>query len=428
VKDIRLGMAGLGTVAQGVLEIINNNGALISQRTGLQLRVERIVARTARPEVDLRGARFSHELSDLYNDPAIDVVLELIGGETDALDLINQSLLAGKAVVTANKAVIATHGNEILLGNTKAPLKFEAAVAGAIPIIQAVQSGLVANRFEHLLGIINGTSNYILTAMQEQGARFEDALADAQRLGYAEADPTFDVEGVDAAHKLTILLALAFDSAFDFDHVYVEGISQVTPADIRYADELGYRIKHLGIARQVDNGLEARVHPTLIPKEQLLANVNDVMNAILVRSDAAGDTLYSGPGAGGSATASSVLADVVRVARILSGEISSATASDPTRAEIRILPITEVCAPQYLRIPARDEPGVFAHVANVLSNHQISIEAAIQKEPRSRDAIVDIVILTRATVESEVVDAVREVSAIDHVVGPIARIRVEALD
>jgi homoserine dehydrogenase len=425
VKQVRIGIAGLGTVAQGVLGIIKDNGSLIAGRAGIDLGVARVASRTPKPEIDLLGASFSTSLPDLYQDPDVDLVVELIGGDTVAKDLIEQSLAAGKPVVTANKAVIALHGNHLFASNRQVPLKFEAAVAGAIPIIQAIQQGLVANRFEHVMGIINGTCNYILTAMDVQGMSFEDALAKAQELGFAEADPTFDVEGIDAAHKLTILLALAFDTEFNFDNVYVEGISKVTAEDIRYADELGYRIKHLGIVRDTGDGLEARVHPTLVPKSELLANVANEQNAVLVKSDAAASTLFSGPGAGGAATASAVLADVVAIARTLGSDENGRAA--PLDAGPRIVPMKDVVCPNYLRIPTLDRPGVFAQVANALSSHDISIEAAIQKEPQAAQDSVAIVMLTNETSEDAVNAAMDEVARLDDVTGEIARIRVESL-
>ena len=422
MTQIRLGIAGLGTVAQGVLSILQRSGAQITQRSGVELVVSRVCSRTPRQGVDLLGATFSTNLSDLLGDD-VDVVLELIGGETTAKDLIEQALQLGKPVVTANKAVIANHGNQLFAGNDGMPLRFEAAVAGAIPVIQAVTQGLVANQFESIMGIINGTCNYILTAMQEDGAAFDDALATAQELGYAEADPTFDVGGIDAAHKLAILLALAFDQPFDFDALYVEGISEITPEDIQYAGELGYCIKHLGIARKTPSGLEARVHPTLIPKSNLLTSVSGVLNAVQVVSDAAGTTMYSGPGAGGEATASAVLADVVAVA----GEMSRPGQAAATRFTGRqsILPVAEVTCAHYLRIPTRDEAGVFARVAEALSSHGISIEAVIQKEPTTD--VASIVLLTDAVTEANMQAAVDEVAKLPQVAGTVARIRVESV-
>lgn len=430
---VRLGIAGLGTVAQGVLNILQHNHPIILARSGVDLRVTRVASRTAKRDVDLLGATFSTQLDSLYNSDDVDIVIELIGGETIARDLIEASLDAKKPVVTANKAVIANFGNQLLASNQRVPLKFEAAVAGAIPILQAIQQGLVANRFEHVVGIINGTCNYILTAMQQSGTAFDAALSAAQELGYAEADPTFDVEGIDAAHKLAILLALAYDTQFNFDDIYIEGISKISPADIIYAQELGYCIKHVGIARRSegsddgsDDVIEARVHPVLLPQDQLLANVNDVANAILIKSDAAGHTLFSGPGAGGAATASAVLSDVVDVAQgLLRGGEGHTTQN---RAPVTIVPIAQVRSPHYLRIPTQDQPGVFAAVAQALSNHEISIEAAIQKQPSSVDEIVDIVILTGITTDAAIQAALGEVQRLPQMAGEIARIRVETLE
>jgi len=424
VKTVRLGIAGLGTVAQGVLKIVADNGELIAQRSGVELVVVRVASRTPKPGVDLGGAQFSTELADLYEQDDVDIVIELIGGEQTAYGFIQAAVAAGKPVVTANKAVIATQGNT-LLADSPVPVRFEAAVAGAIPIIQAIQQGLVANRFEHVVGIINGTCNYILTAMRDQGATFDDALAKAQALGYAEADPTFDVGGTDAAHKLAILLGLAFDAPFNFDDLYVEGITEITSEDIQYAEELGYRIKHLGLARMTDAGLEARVHPTLVPESQLLASVNGVLNAVLVKADAAGNTMYSGPGAGGAATASAVLADVVILAQQLT-KTGGGRQSD--LIDIPVLPISQTRCAYYLRIPARDEPGVFAQVANALSQHGISIEAAIQKEPQASQNHVAIVILTQVVQESQLTAAITEVQGLREVAAGVSCIRVEALD
>ncbi len=430
MKEIGLGIAGLGTVAQGVLQILQENGEAIGRRSGFSLAVKRIASRSLKPDVDLLGAVFSDQLQDLVEDPEVDIIVELIGGETAARELIQSALGAGKPVVTANKAVIANYGNQLFASNSRIPLRFEAAVAGAIPIISAIQQGLVANQFEHVVGIINGTCNYILTAMQNDGAQFADALSTAQSLGYAEADPGFDIDGVDAAHKLTILLALAFDTTFDFSALHVEGITAITAEDIRYADELGYKIKHLGIARQTADGLEARVHPALVPKHQLLANVDGVLNAVLVKSDSAGDTLFSGPGAGGAATASAVLADVVATAgelQSLSGEAIPSTARHDGQLKV-ILPLEQVNTGHYIRIPTRDEPGVFAKVTEALSRHGISIDAAIQKEPGAGQDVVSIVMLTHRVLESKIVAALDEVQALEQVSGPVARIRVENLD
>ncbi|MEQ9451896.1 MAG: homoserine dehydrogenase [Pseudomonadales bacterium] len=423
MKTVRLGIAGLGTVAQGVLQIIRDNQSLIAGRTGVTLEVKRVASRTPKPEIDLVGGEFVTDLSQLLADD-VDVVVELIGGEDQARSLIEAALAAGKGVVTANKAVIANHGYELLAGKGAVPLKYEASVAGAIPIIQAIERGLVANRLSHLVGIINGTCNYILTAMQEEGESFADALNTAQALGYAEADPTFDVEGIDAGHKLAILTGLAFDVAVDFSALHVEGISAITVADIEYAKQLGYRIKHVGIAKQhaQDGAIEARVHPALVPEDALFANVNGVTNAVLINADAAGQTLFSGPGAGGAATASAVVADILALSRF------EPDADVLPPEQVAFMPIDQVRCANYLRIPVRDEPGVFARIASALSEHNISIEAAIQKEPRQRAETVAIVILTGDCSEAEIEHAVSQVQALPQNVDRIARIRVENLD
>ena len=432
VNKLRIGIAGLGTVAQGVLHLVRSNGSLMTSRTGVELVVQRIASRSAKPGVDLLGAVFSTNVHDLVADPEVDVILELIGGEGLAKDLIESALAAGKPVVTANKAVIAAHGNQLLAGGN-VPLRFEAAVAGAIPIIQSLRQGLAANRIDAIYGIINGTCNYMLTVMEEEGLGFEEVLAQAQALGYAEADPAFDIEGTDAAHKLTILAALGFGTSYDFSALYVEGITQIAAEDIQYAKELGFKIKHLGIAVHSDAGLETRVHPALVPESALLASVNGVMNAVQVVSDGAGETLFSGPGAGGAATASAVLADVLSLGSAIAGQSGAAAQrqnqnqdkpkAGPAPAISRVA-MDDIASACYLRIPTVDRPGVFAQVASALSAHSISIEAVIQKEQPASDASVSIVIMTNRVVESVVNAALKELSALDTVVGEITRIRV----
>ena len=432
VNKLRIGIAGLGTVAQGVLHLVRSNGSLMTSRTGIELVVQRIASRSAKPGVDLLGAVFSTNVHDLVADPEVDVILELIGGEGLAKDLIESALAAGKQVVTANKAVIAAHGDQLLAGGN-VPLRFEAAVAGAIPIIQSLQHGLAANRIDAIYGIINGTCNYMLTVMEEEGLGFEEVLAQAQALGYAEADPAFDIEGTDAAHKLTILAALGFGTSYDFSALYVEGITQIAVEDIQYAKELGFKIKHLGIAVHSDAGLETRVHPALVPESALLASVNGVMNAVQVVSDGAGETLFSGPGAGGAATASAVLADVLSLGSAIAGQSGAAAQrqnqnqdkpkAGPAPAISRVA-MDDIASACYLRIPTVDRPGVFAQVASALSAHSISIEAVIQKEQPASDASVSIVIMTNRVVESVVNAALKELSALDTVVGEITRIRV----
>ena len=420
MKTISVGIAGLGTVAQGVLELLTSNRELIERRSGVTVNVVRVASRTAKPEVDLLGADFSTDVMDLLSDERIDVVVELMGGEQLAKTLIVGAMDQGKAVVTANKAVIALHGNDLAQQN----LRYEAAVAGAIPIIQSLQSGLVGNRFSALSGIINGTCNYMLSAMEDEGVGFDEILQRAQALGYAEADPSFDVDGIDAAHKLTILMALAFGTGFEFSKVYVEGIRSVTPVDIGYAAELGYRIKHLGILRNAAEGIEARVHPTLVAHNELVAHVDGVLNAVQVVSDAAGKTLFSGPGAGGAATASAVVADIV--ASGVNG-VSSASVKTVFQA-VPILPIEQVTSAYYLRIPSRNEPGVFAEVAQVLSKHDISIDAAIQKDGQEQSDLVDIVLMTQQTQEARINEALQQLKELAAVTDQVMRIRVAPQD
>jgi homoserine dehydrogenase len=428
-RPLRIGICGLGTVAQGVLQLLKENGDGIRARAGRPIEVVRIASRSAKPEVDLLGASFSTDLGTVTDDDSLDVLVELIGGEDTALDLIRGALDRGQSVVTANKAILASNGDELfaLAFQKGGLLAFEAAVAGGIPIIAAMTRSLVGNEIHWLAGIINGTSNYILTAMAESGASFATALADAQALGYAEADPTFDVEGIDAAHKLTVLAALAFQIGCRFEDVYTEGISEISGEDIEYARQLGYQIKHLGIARKTAEGVQMRVHPTLIPDSQLLASVNGVMNAVLVNGSATGDTLYYGAGAGGLPTASSVVADLIDIARGHRPDLPAMRQGD----DVHLQSIEEVITGFYLRIPSLDKPGVFARVATILSEADISIEAAIQKEQaihtETQEAWVPIIILTQPVRESVMIRALEAVQEMPEVVGEIRRIRVEHL-
>ena len=430
MTEIKLGIAGLGTVAQGVLELIRRNNALMRQRSGVSLRVVRVASRRAKPEIDLQGAHFSTDIEDLLTDPNVDMILELIGGDTTALDLIRRGLAANKPVVTANKAILAAHGNELMAGRGRQLLRFEAAVAGAIPIIQGLSGGLAANRLGGLFGIINGTCNYIFGEMEANGTAFDEVLAEAQRLGYAEADPSFDIDGIDAAHKLTILLALGFTGSFDLSAVFVEGIRHVTVADIRFAQELGFKIKHLGIIQNTDAGVEARVHCALVPGDALLANVNGVMNAVQINSDGAGETLFSGPGAGGEATASAVLSDVLALGALMaSGNgIGVPSESDQTSERLSDQPalvsMSNVSCANYLRIPTVDQPGVFAQVTQALSEFSISIDAAIQHEASSNQSAVDIVLLTDDVVEGTMNAALERLQRLDIVAADIVRLRV----
>jgi homoserine dehydrogenase len=430
-EPLRIGICGLGTVAQAVLEVLRSSSesGILKRRAGRDIQVVRVASRTPKPDVDLLGASFSTDVASVTDDDSLDVVVELIGGVETAGDVVRRALEHGRSVVTANKAILATDGDELvaLARSRGVSLGFEAAVAGGIPIIGTVTRSLAANEIRWLAGIINGTSNYILTAMTESKRSFEDALAEAQRLGYAEADPTFDVEGIDAAHKLTILGALAFQIGFRLEDVYTEGISQISVEDIEYARQLGYQIKHLGLARMDAHGVEMRVHPTLIPDGQLLASVNGVMNAVLVSGSASGETLYYGPGAGGLPTASSVVADLIDIARGRPAELP--VTED---AGVRMRRIEEITTGYYLKIPSLDKPGVFARVATILSERDISIEAAIQKEQaihtETGSAWVPIIILTEPVREAVMNEAIAEVQSMPEVIADIRRIRVEHLD
>ena len=430
MTEIKLGIAGLGTVAQGVLELIRRNNALMRQRSGVSLRVVRVASRRAKPEIDLQGAHFSTDIEDLLTDPNVDMILELIGGDTTALDLIRRGLAANKPVVTANKAILAAHGNELMAGRGRQLLRFEAAVAGAIPIIQGLSGGLAANRLGGLFGIINGTCNYIFGEMEANGTAFDEVLAEAQRLGYAEADPSFDIDGIDAAHKLTILLALGFTGSFDLSAVFVEGIRHVTVADIRFAQELGFKIKHLGIIQNTDAGVEARVHCALVPGDALLANVNGVMNAVQINSDGAGETLFSGPGAGGEATASAVLSDVLALGALMASGNGIGVPSESDQSSERLsdqpalVSMSNVSCANYLRIPTVDQPGVFAQVTQALSEFSISIDAAIQHEASSNQSAVDIVLLTDDVVEGTMNAALERLQRLDIVAADIVLLRV----
>ena len=423
MKELKIGIAGLGVVAHGLLDIVRNNGALIAERTGVSIKVVRVASRSERPGVDLVGAEFSKSIDDLWKDSQVDVVVELMGGVDVAKNLINSALASGKRVVTANKAVIALHGNELLNEETKNRLKFEASVAGAIPIINLLQGSLVPNRIQQLVGIINGTCNYILTAMEQQSLSFESALQKAQELGFAEADPSFDIDGIDAAHKLTILLSLAFDMPFDFQKIFVEGIRSIAAKDIIYAGELGYRIKHVGILRNDDGRIEARVHPALIPKEQLLANVLFEQNAVSVIGDASGSMLFSGPGAGSLPTASAVFSDLLDFGSDSQG--SSKEKTNPRTFEL--VAMDQVCVPHYLRINVLDKPGIMADLTKILSESEISIEAVIQKESEDEIDNASIVILTDSVEEHVMQKAILTIGSLPEVSNGVVDIRLESM-
>ena len=434
MKPVKVGICGLGTVGGGTYNVLKRNAEEIARRAGRGIEVAQIAARRPNPHCDTSGTVVTADVFDVVNNPEISIVIELIGGYTVAREVVMHAIENGKHVVTANKALIAVHGNEIF---AKAREKgvivaFEAAVAGGIPVIKAIREGLSANRINWLAGIINGTGNFILSEMREKGRAFADVLKEAQALGYAEADPTFDVEGIDAAHKLTILASIAFGIPLQFDKAYTEGITKLTSADVTYAEALGYRIKHLGVARRTEKGIELRVHPTLIPADRLIANVNGVMNAVMVNGDAAGSTLFYGAGAGMEPTASSVIADLVDVVRALTTDpqnrVPHLAFQPDALSDHPILPIAECESAYYLRIQAKDHPGVLAQVASILSARGINIESVMQKEVEEHDGLVPMILLTHRVNEQRMSDAIAALEALDDVAGPVMRIRVEQLN
>ncbi|SEA93626.1 MAG: homoserine dehydrogenase [Candidatus Thiothrix putei] len=435
MDPVKVGLLGLGTVGGGTAIVLKRNAEEIARRAGRGIVIDYAanLDLSRAEELGLGNVRLTQDAFDVVNDPDIQIVVELIGGYTVARDLVLQAINNGKHVVTANKALIALHGNEIFAAAQAkgVMVAFEAAVAGGIPVIKAVREGLAANRIEWLAGIINGTSNFILTEMRDKGRSFGDVLSEAQALGYAEADPTFDVEGIDAGHKLTILSSIAFGIPLQFKQTYTEGISKITAEDVSYAAELGYRIKLLGIARRTDAGIEQRVHPTLIPQRRLIANVDGVMNAVLVKGDAVGATLYYGAGAGAEPTASAVIADLVDITRALTADPENRVphlAFQPSQLEdTAILPIDEVETAFYLRMCALDRPGVLADVTRIMGERQISIEAFIQKEPTSGVDKVDIIMLTQRVREGNMNEAIAAIEALETICSSVTRIRVETL-
>ncbi len=435
MKPIHVGLLGIGTVGGGTFAVLRRNQEEIIRRAGRGIVIKMVADKDLGRARKLVGdaAEITDDAYKVVRNPEIDIVIELIGGTKVAKDLILAAIDNGKHVVTANKALLATHGNEIFLAAQKkgVMVAFEAAVAGGVPIIKALREGLTANRIEWIAGIINGTSNFILSEMREKGSSFKDVLAEAQRLGYAEADPTFDVEGVDAAHKLTIMAAIAYGIPMQFDKAYTEGISKLTKEDIRYAEELGYRIKLLGITRRTSAGIELRVHPTLIPSRRLIANVEGVMNAILVKGDAAGATLYYGAGAGAEPTASAVVADLVDVTRMHTADPEHRVphlAFQPDRmSDTPILAMEEVETSYYLRLRVLDRPGVLADITRILADMSISIDAMVQKEPSEGEEQVDIIMLTHLTQEKNVNSAIKRIESLPVVSGKVTRIRLEHL-
>jgi len=435
MKPINVGLLGIGTVGSGTFEVLARNQEEITRRAGRGIVISMVADKDLKRARRLvaKSATVTGDAFALVNHPDIDIVVELIGGKTIARELTLKAIANGKHVVTANKALLATHGNEIFSAARRhgVMVAFEAAVAGGIPIIKALREGLTANRIEWVAGIINGTSNFILSEMRDKGLSFDTVLKEAQRLGYAEADPTFDIEGVDAAHKLSIIAAISFGIPMRFDDAYTEGISKLTAADIRYAEELGYRIKLLGITKRTAEGIELRVHPTLIPTRRLIANVEGVMNAILVKGDAVGATLYYGAGAGAYPTASAVIADLVDVTRMHTADPEHRVphlAFQPDRmSSVPILPIDKVETSYYLRLRVCDRPGVLADITRILADNRISIEAMVQKEPHEGEQQADIIMLTHLAVEKNANAAIAKIEKLRVVVGKITRIRMEQL-
>jgi homoserine dehydrogenase len=432
---IKVGLLGIGTVGGGTFTVLKRNQQEIQRRTGKTIEIVKVADRNL--ELARKVTEGKVEVTDdafsVVNDPNVDVVVELIGGYGVAKDLVLKAIENGKHVVTANKALIALHGSEIFAAAQKngVIVAFEAAVAGGIPIIKALREGLAANRIEWIAGIINGTTNFILSEMRKKGLAFADVLGEAQRLGYAEADPTFDVEGIDAAHKLTILSAIGFGIPTQFDKAYTEGITKLESKDIRYAEELGYRVKLLGITKRTAAGVELRVHPTLIPEKRLVANVNGAMNAVVVKGDAVGPTLYYGAGAGAEPTASAVVADLIDVARLASASAEQRVPylgfQPDQMADLPILPIGEIESAYYLRMRALDKPGVLAEVTKILGDRDISIDAMMQKEPDENETEADIIILTHVTKEKNMDAAIAGIETLAAIDGKLTRIRMEEL-
>ena len=434
MQPLRIGLLGVGTVGGGTIKLLQNNSSEITRRLGRDL----IITHTANRNLDRarqicgNSIKITNNVFDVVNAEDVDVVVELIGGTTIAKDAIIQAIKNGKHIVTANKKLLAEYGNEIfqLAAKHNVMVMFEAAVAGGIPIIKALREGLAANHIESIAGIINGTSNFILSEMRAKGSTFKEVLEQAQALGYAEADPTFDIEGQDAGHKLSIISALAFGTPINFQHCYLEGISQLKSIDIAYAEELGYRIKLLGITRKTPRGIELRVHPTLLPESRLLAKVEGVMNAVSVQADMIGQTMYYGAGAGADPTASAVVADIMDVTRLQNAEASYrvpylAFQSDSLE-DISILPMDEIISSYYLRVSVQDEPGVLGEIANILAAENISIEALIQKGVIDQTS-AEIVILTHSTQERFIKQSIRRIQALARVMSPVTMIRMESL-
>lgn len=433
MKPVKVGIAGLGVVGRGTLEVLSRNADEIERRVGRSIQISHVATRRGAPDLAAKGVRVSTDVMALAADPEIDILVELIGGTDTALELLLAAIDNGKHIVTANKALIAEHGNQIFKAaqNKGVDITFEAAVAGGIPILKALGEGLAANHINWIAGIINGTGNYILSEMEQKGRNFTEVLAEAQALGYAESDPTFDVEGIDAAHKLTILASIAYGIPLQFSKVYLEGITHITTEDVACASRFGYCIKHLGIAKDTGNGIELRVHPTLIPKEVLISSVNGVMNAVMVDGDAVGPTLFYGAGAGGLPTGSSVAADIIELGRALTIDYDERVPylgfQTDQLSTTPVLPIDNVTCPVYLRFHVEDRPGVLADITRLLSDQGISIEALEQKEAGD-DGVVSIIMMLHKVREAAVNKALEKITTLPAVTGDIMRIRVETLD
>ena len=435
LKPIQVGLLGIGTVGSGTFKVLQRNQGEIQRRAGRAIHITMVAdLDTARAQAVVGdAARVVNDARAVIANPEIDIVIELIGGYGIARTLVLEAIAAGKHVVTANKALLAVHGTEIFAAARKAGVvvAFEAAVAGGIPIIKALREGLTANRIEWIAGIINGTTNFILSEMRAKGLDFDVVLKEAQRLGYAEADPTFDIEGVDAAHKATLMSAIAFGIPVQFDKAYVEGITKLNAADIRYAEQLGYRIKLLGITKRRDSGIELRVHPTLIPAKRLIANVEGAMNAVVVHGDAVGATLYYGKGAGSEPTASAVIADLVDITRLHSADpdhrVPHLAFQHDALRDTPILPMAEVVTSFYLRLQVADQAGVLARITGILAEHGISIDALLQRESAEGESQTDVIILTHDTLEGGMNEAIAKMQVLPTVLAPIVRIRKEEL-
>ena len=435
MKPIQVGLLGIGTVGSGVFNVLQRNQDEISRRAGRGIEIAMVADLDVERAKSVVGSKVQvvNDARAVIANPDIDIVIELIGGYGVAKALVLEAIAAGKHVVTANKALLAVHGTEIFAAASAkgVMVAFEAAVAGGIPIIKALREGLTANRIQWIAGIINGTTNFILSEMRDKGLDFDVVLKEAQRLGYAEADPTFDIEGVDAAHKATIMSAIAFGIPVQFDKAYVEGITKLGAADIKYAEQLGYRIKLLGITKRAEKGIELRVHPSLVPSKRLIANVEGAMNAVVVQGDAVGTTLYYGKGAGSEPTASAVIADLVDIARLHTADPEHRVphlAFQPDQiSELPVLPIDEVETSYYLRLHVEDKPGVLADVTRILADQSISIDAMLQREPEEGEAQTDIIILTHLTIEKNMNAAIAKIESLDAVTGKVVRLRLENL-